>query len=69
MVYRRRKIVYNYFKLKILLATVILLTGCSTLEERWEEKKIEANIQSTETPLICRPANHYMCIGWAGNTG
>ena len=55
---------YNYFKLKILLVTFILLTGCSALEERWEEKKNLADNSS----LICRPADAVGCIGWAGNT-
>ena len=60
MVYRRRKIVYNYFKLKILLVTIIFLTSCSALEERLEEAK--------DSSLICRPADAVECIGWAGNT-
>jgi len=59
---------YNYFKLKILLVSFILLTGCSTLEERWEERaSAVSKSQSANSSIICRPADHYMCIGWAGN--
>jgi len=51
---------YNYFKLKILLVIVVLLTGCNALEERLEEAK--------DSSLICRPADAVECTGWAGNT-
>jgi len=55
--------VYNYFKLKILLVIVVLLTGCNALEERRDDL-----LNKNESSLICRPADAVGCIGWAGNT-
>jgi hypothetical protein len=61
--------VYNYFKLTILMASVIFLTGCSALEERWDGVIHEKNVlHDIVSPLICRPADAIGCIGWAGNT-
>ena len=51
---------YNYFKLTILIASVIFLTGCYKLIEKQEDVFYE----STST-LICTPADAVGCIGWA----
>lgn len=51
------------------MVSVIFLTGCSALEERWDGVIHEKNVlHDIVSPLICRPADAIGCIGWAGNT-
>ena len=50
---------YNYFKLTILIASVIFLTGCHKLIEK------QGVMYESEAPLVCEPADAVGCIGWA----
>ena len=45
----------------VLQLLVTLITGCSSLEEKFNEQRI---LQSSEHPLICESEDPQACVGW-----
>ena len=45
----------------VLQLLVTLITGCSSLEEKFNEQRI---LQNSEHPLICESEDPQACVGW-----
>ena len=45
----------------VLQLLVTLITGCSLLEDKFNEQRV---LQNSTDPLVCEPEDAQLCVGW-----